>query len=252
MTATLEIIARSPQWIAVAKPSGLPSRPAPSHSESALSLLEAWLRGNDPGPHPPGVVHRLDRETSGVLLFSLDPQAHRRLVGAFAAGQVCKEYVAFVRGSPKPRRGRIDLPLIRNASGIVVVDARGRPARTRYETVRAWPGAAWLRVQPLTGRMHQIRAHLAARGTPILGDRLYGRGGAPRAVPGLAGRARDAGVPPDAPDAAPLLPRPPRLCLHAARLAFSIDADGALVEIEAPLPEDLRRYLKRLSRSLSR
>jgi len=226
------ILRRTAGWIAIDKPAGLPSRPAPGGGPSALSLLEDWLREHAPGPHPPGVVHRLDRETSGVLLFSLEPRAHRLLARAFAEGTVRKEYAAVVAGLPRPRRGRIDLPLSRNASGRTIVDRRGRPATTRYLTVAAREGAALLALFPQTGRTHQIRVHLAARGTPVLGDRIYGF---PR------------GVTPDG-----SLPRPPRLCLHAARLrlpaalAEEEEEEEEEPDIVAALPPDLCRYLTRL------
>jgi 23S rRNA pseudouridine955/2504/2580 synthase len=184
-------------WIALDKPSGLPSRPAPGYPASALSLLEDWLAQQAPGVSRPGVVHRLDRETSGVLLFSLSPGAHRALRAAFASRTIHKDYRAIVLGWPQPRRGLIDLPLRRNASGRMVPDRHGLPARTRYETLERYRSMALLELHPLTGRMHQLRVHLAARGTPVAGDRRYG----PRGLP--------AGI-----------PVPPRLCLHASRIVL--------------------------------
>lgn len=164
------VIARTRDWIAIDKPSGLPSRPAPGHESSALRQLEAWL-----GPETrPGVVHRLDRDTSGLLLFSLSPRGHRALVAAFRAHTIRKEYLAWVEGAPRPRRGTIDLALTRGSSGRVVVDARGARAVTRYETLRRRGRFSELRLEPTTGRMHQLRVHLSARGTPIVGDRIYG------------------------------------------------------------------------------
>lgn len=164
------VIARTAHWIAIDKPSGLPSRPAPGHASSALRQLEAWL-GDDARP---GVVHRLDRDTSGLLLFSLSPRGHRALVTAFGMHAIRKEYVAWVVGAPRPRRGTIDLSLARNSSGRVVVDSRGARAVTRYETLKRQGGFSKVRLEPTTGRMHQLRVHLAARGTPILGDAIYG------------------------------------------------------------------------------
>lgn len=196
------LVSWTQHWIAIDKPSGLLSRPGPGHSTSALSELERWLRRTSPHTPAPGVVHRLDRDTSGVLLFSLGPAGHRALVRAFATRRIRKEYLAVVRGTPRPQRGLIDLPLRRNSSGRVVPDRDGIPARTRYETVRAAAGAALVRVFPMTGRMHQIRVHLAARGTPVLGDRVYGTAST------SPGRSR-------ASQAAFRLPKPPRLCLHA-------------------------------------
>jgi RluA family pseudouridine synthase len=229
--AVLSILSRTEHWIAIAKPAGLPSRPGPGHAESALSLLEAKLRAETPEPPRPGVVHRLDRDTSGVLLFSLGPRGHRAIIHAFARRVIKKDYTALVLGWPQPRRGRIDLALRRNASGKVVPDPRGLTASTRYETLGRFSMTAWILAHPLTGRTHQVRVHLAARGTPILGDRLYGPASQ---LPGI--------------------PPPPRLCLHAARLvlpeelaselaspALATFPPGGLV-IEAPEPEDLRRY----------
>jgi 23S rRNA-/tRNA-specific pseudouridylate synthase len=149
---------------------------------------------------------------------------------------VAKEYAALVRGRPRPRRGLIDLPLRRNASGRVVVDPQGAQAKTRYETLRTWAGATLLRVRPLTGRMHQIRVHLAARGTPVLGDRFYGGSGL---VLGTSrGRERNG----------PSLPVPPRLCLHALRLRLPASLHGSGDGlVEAPWPDDLERYARLLS-----
>jgi 23S rRNA-/tRNA-specific pseudouridylate synthase len=185
----------------------------------------------------PGVVHRLDLETSGVLLFSLSPEGHRALLRAWEEHAVLKEYSAIVLGWPHPRRGTIDLRLEKNASGRMVPSARGLPSLTRYRTLERFAGAAWLEVTPRTGRTHQIRVHLAARGTPVLGDRFYG----PRKLP-------------------PVLPPPPRLCLHAQRLLLP----AALVEeleprergsegqpqgdwvMRAPEPDEIARYRQSL------
>lgn len=219
---TITIIRRTGHWIAVDKPAGLPSRPGPGHDASVLSTLEAQLRAEG-SPHPPGVVHRLDLGTSGILLFSLSPEGHRALVEAFRAGRVHKEYLAITAGHPHPRRGLIDLALRRSSSGLSIPDRTGSPARTRYETRERFTASALLRAEPLTGRMHQIRAHLGARGTPVLGDLQYG--GA---------------------DLRRFRPHPPRLCLHAWRLRLPTELAGGEPSIECRLPEDLERYLDRL------
>jgi RluA family pseudouridine synthase len=222
---TIAVIQRTEHWIAVAKPSGLPSRPGPGHAASVLSILEGQLRAES-APFPPGVVHRLDLGTSGILLFSLSPKGHRAIVEAFREGQVHKEYLAITAGHPHPRRGLIDLALRRNSSGLATADRRGTPARTRYETRARFAASALVAAEPLTGRMHQIRAHLAARGTPVLGDLQYGRA-----------------------ELGPFRPRPPRLCLHAWRLRLPPELAGDELSIECALPDDLQRYLDRLRRT---
>jgi 23S rRNA-/tRNA-specific pseudouridylate synthase len=187
-----------------------------------LSLLEALLRAEG-SRHPPGVVHRLDLGTSGILLFSLSPDGHRALVEAFRTGRVHKEYLAITAALPHPRRGLIDLALRRTSSGLSTPDRRGTPARTRYETKERFAASALVLAEPLTGRMHQIRAHLAARGTPVLGDLQYGGAG-------LRG----------------FHPRPPRLCLHAWRLWLPENLAGDEASIECPVPKELEEYLDRL------
>jgi RluA family pseudouridine synthase len=221
---TVAVIRRTEHWLAVNKPAGLPSRPGPGHEASVLSLVEAQLRAGG-APHPPGVVHRLDLGTSGILVFSLSPEGHRALVDAFRAGRVHKEYLAITAGHPHPRRGLIDLALRRSSSGLSVPDRMGSPARTRYETLEQLAGAALVLAEPLTGRMHQIRAHFAARGTPVLGDLQYG---------GAAWRD--------------FRPRPPRLCLHAWRLRLPAELADDDTAIECPMPERLERYFDRLRR----
>ncbi|MFN8548514.1 MAG: RNA pseudouridine synthase [Candidatus Eisenbacteria bacterium] len=166
------VIARTRDWIAIDKPSGLPSRPAPGHESSALRQLEAWL-----GPETrPGVVHRLDRDTSGLLLFSLAPRASRALVAAFRAHDP-KRVLAWVEGAPRPRRGTIDLALTRGSSGRVVVDARGRAPLTRYETLRR---RGRFSESPAWSRPRDACTSSACTsppgGTPIAGDRIYGSG----------------------------------------------------------------------------
>lgn len=229
--APLVVLARTTGWIAIDKPSGLPSRPVPGRRPNALTLLERWLATREPGPHPPGVIHRLGQGTSGVLLFSLDPRAHRALVAAFAAGEVKKEYLAVVRGAIRPRRGLIDLPLRRNASGLVVPDPAGQEAQTRYETLESLRGASLLVARPRHGRMHQIRVHLAARGVPVLGDHVYG------------GDETEAGGS-KGPDPANAVPPAPRLMLHAWRLRLPEALQEGVEILEAEPPAEFAGYLE--------
>jgi len=177
------------------------------------------------------VVHRLDRETSGVLLFARTPEIHRALCLAFEERQVRKTYVAFTLGVPSPREGRIETPLHPARRGKVRPALPGEggawEAATRYIVRKRWErdGAAVAMVEthPETGRHHQIRAHLRSIGTPILFDRLYGLNCAGAATGG-----------------APLS----RLALHASRLAVPAAAGaGPVRAFEAPLPADLTALL---------
>ncbi len=226
-----DILARGNDWIAIDKPARLPSRPSPGHDSSVLAELERWLAEHEPSTPRPGVVHRLDRDTSGVLIFSLGTRRHRALVDAFRARRIRKEYWALVIGWPSPRRGTIALALSRNASGRTIVDSRGMTASTEYETVQRLAQHSILRVRPRTGRTHQIRVHLTARGTPVLGDRRY-------RLPAIASlRAHSA---------TPGIQRASRLCLHAAHLILPPEVAGTELAINAPLPRDLARIASRV------
>lgn len=155
------------------------------------------------------VVHRLDRETSGVLVFAKNPAAHRRWNAAFERRRVHKTYVAVARGS-LPDQGVFNEPLREFGSGRVGVDPRGKPCETRFRVLSAGGGAQCLEINPVTGRRHQIRAHLARAGAPIDGDPLYGP--PPRPIGGA-----------------------PRLMLHAWRLSLKGE-NGFPERVESPWP----------------
>lgn len=172
------------------------------------------------GPLRPGIVHRLDRYTSGVLLVARDDAAHRRLAEQFAARQVEKTYVALVQGRVKNDTGRIDTPIIRDPDKRVKMTTRlgrGRAAHTEYRVLHRYRQHTLLEVKIGTGRTHQIRVHLSSIGHPVAGDRLYG--GAPAAE---------------------------RFFLHAQRITFESPASGQRVTVEAPLPGELRSWLDTL------
>ncbi len=169
------------------------------------------------------VVHRIDRDASGVVLFALNADAHRELSLSFEHRQIVKTYAAFVAGTIEPPRGRIEVPLHAARRGKARPARAGepgaQPSLTEYETRRTWPGAVSLiEVRPLTGRHHQIRVHLRSLGAPILFDPLYGRGFMPEALAG-------------APCA--------RLALHARRIDVPGPRGRGRLVIEAPLAEDL-------------
>jgi 23S rRNA pseudouridine1911/1915/1917 synthase len=206
----------------VAKPAGLVVHPGAGVRDGTLvDALQAMGMPLSPGPEEdrPGIVHRLDRGTSGLLVVAKTPAAREGLVALLSRRAVQREYWALVDGVPEPGRATIDAPITRSATRRTrfVVEAGGRPAITHYDVVADHGRAAELAVQLETGRTHQVRVHLAAIGHPVTGDRLYG--------------------------ASPLgtelgLDRP---ALHARRLAFDHPVTGTRVEVDEPLPADLER-----------
>ncbi len=221
-----KMIFRDGNVIAVDKPAGMlviPGR-GPEREPSLVELLEEHLGVR------PFVVHRIDRETSGLVLFALDASTHRRLNLAFERRLVHKSYLAWVDGVMEGA-GEIDQPLREFGSGRVAVDERGKPSRTKYrvlahvaegskspcprpdphEVLSSMPGTTLLEVHPVTGRRHQIRVHLYALGHPVLGDTRYGN---PRPVGGA-----------------------PRLMLHAWKLELADGAGLLLPNLMAEPPE---------------
>lgn len=206
------ILYESRHALAVAKPPGVPT--AGTGEDTLLRRLSGRREG------ALGVLHRLDRETSGVVLFSRSPQGHRLLESAFRRRELAKTYWAMIAGRITPPEGTIDAPLGPVRSRRVRIDPAGRAAVTDYRTRESKAGWSLLEVNPRTGRTHQIRVHLASRGRPILGDSIYGR-----PTPELA---------------------PPRLWLHALKLALPAglaEATGLPEVIEAPVWPDLAAHL---------
>lgn len=225
---TFPLLYEDASLIAVAKPAGVVVIPA--RGEEALPCLQAALeaaRGEKLW-----VVHRLDRDTSGVVLFARNADEHRRLNGLFEARQVQKRYLAWTRGKLPAEEGVINAPLHPARKGKMRPAERDEPgalpSRTRYRVLRRWDGlkigpVSEVEVSPETGRQHQIRVHLRWLETPLLVDPVYGRAAkVTRAELGGEG------------DEAVLA----RLSLHAANLALT-SAAGAALSIDAPLPEEL-------------
>jgi tRNA pseudouridine32 synthase/23S rRNA pseudouridine746 synthase len=172
--SSLELIHADPWLLALAKPSGLLSQPGLGNALADSLLSRAQRRWPEVR-----LVHRLDRDTSGLILLARDAETHRRLSAAFAERRIRKTYLALVEGSPVDRGGVIDLPLARVATrppryGVVPLAGGGKPSLTRWRLLRSGPRASLLLLQPHTGRSHQLRVHLAALGHPVLGDPLYG------------------------------------------------------------------------------
>lgn len=217
----LAILYEDAELIVLNKPAGLVVHPAPGHAADTLvnALLHhcADLQGIG-GELRPGIVHRLDKDTSGVLVVAKNEQAVANLVAQFSARTVEKEYLALVWGAPKPAAGEIRQPIGRHPvhRKKMAVTERGRPAVTRYETLAAAPLAALLRVRIETGRTHQIRVHMAHLGHPVVGDATYGR----------ARHGLPAGL---------VLPRQ---MLHARVLKIAHPRDGRPLEFTAPPPPD--------------
>jgi 23S rRNA pseudouridine1911/1915/1917 synthase len=215
------------EWLlALSKPPGMVVHPTPGHRDG--TLLNALLWHLKEGEARPGLVNRLDKGTSGVLLAAKSGEIHGRLVRAFRAKTAAKEYLAVVYGTPRHDKGRIEHALLRDPADrkkMTTSKTEGRPSVTLYEVLATTGGLTLLCCRLLTGRMHQIRVHFQAEGLPLVGDPLYGE---PRWKgihdPHLAAACRDF----------------PRQALHAHRIALTHPVTGEALDITAPPPEDLR------------
>ena len=223
MTSQLTVAWEDEHLLVVDKPAGLVVHPARGHREGTLSQLLADTVGNVAGGDPdrPGIVHRLDRDTSGLLVVARSEEAHRLLQEALRKRLIEREYVALVEGLPPARTGTIEAPIGRHPrirTRMAVGGTASREARTHFTLERSLPGVSLLRLRLDTGRTHQIRVHLQAIGHPVCGDPEYGTAGAL----GLT-----------------------RQFLHATRLAFAHPITGEPIEVVSPLPQDLREALER-------
>jgi 23S rRNA pseudouridine1911/1915/1917 synthase len=217
----VEILYQDPSVIAVNKPAGMVVHAgAGTHSGTLVNRLVHHFAGNlsDLGGNlRPGIVHRLDKDTSGVLLVARTDAAHRVLAEQFAGRTIEKIYLALVEGTVRNDSGRITKPITRDPVRRIRMTAKldtGRAALTDYKVLDRFPGFTYLEVRIGTGRTHQIRVHLQSLGHPVAGDRLYG--------------ARPA----------------ERMFLHAWRIAFTSPATGELVRVEAPLAAELETWLE--------
>lgn len=234
---TFTIIHEDESVLAIDKPAGLPMHTTAKFWRNTLTAL---LRERYPD-EPMQIAHRIDRETSGVLLVARTREAASLLKVAFARRQVQKTYLALVKGAP-PDEGVIDLPLalLDTKTRLMMGPApsgRGLPAVTRFRVVRRFAAHALCEAHPETGRQHQIRVHFAALGHPLVGDKLYG------ASEELFMRACDEGVTPELLEAFDGLPRH---ALHAHRLTFPHPRTRVPMTVESPLAPDLVAFIEGL------
>ncbi|MGK2858556.1 MAG: RluA family pseudouridine synthase [Thermoanaerobaculia bacterium] len=225
----VRIVYQDADIVVVDKPAGLVVHPAAGHADSTLvNALLHHVRdlSGIGGQTRPGIVHRLDKDTSGLLVVAKHDAAHRALTASWATPAVVKQYLALVYGTPRLASGTIDKPIGRDPRDRkrMAVVASGRPARTDWELLERFSNTSLLRCTLRTGRTHQIRVHLKAIGHPVVGDPVYSgpqwRGVTdPRVRKALAALGRQA--------------------LHATRLAFPHPLTGAPMEFESALPEDM-------------
>ena len=225
----LSIVYEDPWLVVVDKPAGMVVHPAPGNESGTLvNALLGRYRDLPGGGERPGIVHRLDKDTSGLIVVARTQEAVAALAGQFKRREVHKEYLTLVVGTLRPAEGHIRADIgrdPRNRQRMAVVPAGGREAFTAYRTEETFPGYSLVRVFPESGRMHQIRVHFAAAGHPVVGDSVYGR-----AARGLPLR---------------------RQFLHAARLQFHHPHSGDPLDFSSPVPADLQDTIDRL-RSLAR
>jgi len=188
------------------------------------------------------MVHRLDKETSGIICFAKDEATHRYLSLLFQNRQVAKFYLALVQGNPIEPKGTIRAPIAEHPvqKGRMCVRQKGKPAHTDYEVLESWNNFSLVKLQLHTGRTHQIRVHLKTIGHPVVADPFYGSGDALM----LSSFKRHYHLSKEAESERPLLSR---LALHAAQLQFKAE-DGTFINIEAPLPKDLNAVVKQLNK----
>lgn len=234
----LPILFEDRDLIVIDKPAGLVVHPAPGHRDGTLvnGLLHhcGELSGAG-GVFRPGIVHRLDRGTSGVMVAAKNDEAHAALSLQFRDHSIERIYHALVRGTPRVDQGTVERPVgrhLRDRKKMSTRSRSGRDALTRWRVEERFPeqATALLEIRPETGRTHQIRVHLASIGLPIHGDEVYGR----------ARKARRTGLPP--------LDRP---ALHASVLGFTHPGTGERIRFEASFPEDLASWMARLKASSS-
>ena len=225
----LDVVYEDGDVIVVNKPAGLVVHPAPGHPDGTLVNALLYHCGDSlsgiNGELRPGIVHRIDRDTSGLIIAAKNDKAHLALAAQLQDHSLARTYEAVAVGGFRADSGRVDAPIGRHPADrkkMAIDRKNGREAVTHWSVLARYPGYTHVECRLETGRTHQIRVHLASIGHPLLGDVVYG---AKKPVPGLAGQ-----------------------CLHARRLRFVHPSTGEAVELECPLPDWFREVLKRIDR----
>ena len=223
----LNVVYEDDDVIVVNKPVGLVVHPAPGHPDGTLVNALLYHCGDSlsgiGGELRPGIVHRIDRDTSGLIIAAKNDFAHQKLSAQLQDHTLARTYECVVVGNLKADSGTVDAPIGRHPVDRkkMAVVANGRSAVTHWEVIARYPGYTHVRCRLETGRTHQIRVHMASIGHPILGDTVYG---AKKPVPGLQGQ-----------------------CLHAVGLRFVHPRTGEMVELSCPLPEEFQEVLRKLA-----
>ena len=225
----LDVVYEDADLIVINKPVGLVVHPAPGHPDgtlvNALLFHCAGSLSGVGGALRPGIVHRIDRDTSGLLVAAKNDFAHLSLSAQLQDHSLCRTYEAVVVGNVREDQGTVDAPIGRHPTDrkkMAVTDKNSRPAVTHYEVLRRYPGYTYLRCQLETGRTHQIRVHMAYIGHPLYGDTVYG---AKRPAADMTGQ-----------------------CLHAVALDLTHPRTGERMHFTCPLPEEFTRLLQKLER----
>jgi 23S rRNA pseudouridine1911/1915/1917 synthase len=221
------IIFRDQDLIVLDKPARMPTQPTPARYQGTVyAELQKLLAGTQRGGRRPsiGMVQRLDQDTSGVMVFSIHPRAHKKLTAQFLSHSIDKTYWALIDGVPDAAEGQFSSNLARRRSTNLMVSVThgGKPAETRYKLLKTMLDVSLVEIKLVTGRSHQIRAHFSEAGLPLLGDPAYG---GPRQVHGIA---------------------VPRQMLHARALAFSHPVTGQQMLFNSALPDDFANVLQSL------
>jgi 23S rRNA pseudouridine1911/1915/1917 synthase len=228
----LDVIFEDEHLIVINKSSGMVIYPAAGHSSATLMNALAYRCGklaSVGAPLRPGVVHRLDKETSGLIIVAKDNEAYHGLVDQFSNKKIEKEYISLVYGTPRKKSGEIRTDIGRSASDrkkMSTKSKRGKEAVTLYEVVNCFKAASLVKARIITGRTHQIRVHFASTGHPVLGDKTYGEKTALK----LKNRTI----------------RFSRQMLHSGYLKFTHPLTGKTLELTAPMPEDMEKAIEEL------